>query len=202
MKTVLAWSWAGAVLLVLWGAGCGRNRGTEDAGDADVAVQAEEVQFVGTARPREVDIYSGDVRGERYRADGSSVYGIYESELSKEVRRLGMAIPEERKWFRIAPASSGRSGFYVTYVYANLLPTARRLLERLDDVDATDAERRDVLERFMTSLRTERPPSAIHMGRMLIVEVGDRHGYKSPYLPGYTEDLREASRERAPSVDR
>jgi len=64
---------------------------------------------------------------------------------------------------------------YIDSGYANLLPTARELLEQLDEVAATDDERRDVLEGFMTSLRTDRPLAVIKKGRMLIAEIKDRH---------------------------
>ncbi|HQA88724.1 MAG: hypothetical protein RBS72_12725 [Sedimentisphaerales bacterium] len=132
-------------------------------------------EFVGAAPPREIDINSGDVRGTRYRADGSTHYGIYESELSKEVRRLSIPIPGQRDWLPLVGASGSAGGMYIDSGYANLLPTARELLEQLDEVAATDDERRDVLEGFMTSLRTDRPLAVIKKGRMLIAEIKDRH---------------------------
>ncbi len=127
--------------------------------------------FVRAARPREIDINSGDVRGTRYCTDGSSHYGIYESELSKEIRRLGMAIAEQRDWRPLTGASGGSGGMYIDSGYANFLPTARKLLEELDKAGATDDKRRDVLERLMTSLRTERPLTVTETGRLLIDEI-------------------------------
>jgi hypothetical protein len=108
MNAIAEWSCAVVMFLVLFGGGCGHEDvGDPNAATADVEVQAEAVEFVRAGHPREVDIYSGDVRGSRYRADGSSVYGIYESELSREVRRLGIAVPERRKWFPVSVISSG-----------------------------------------------------------------------------------------------
>jgi len=157
--------------------------------DTKTRNQQKDVEFVRAAPPREIDINSGDVRGSRYRDDGSAHYGIYESELSKEVRRLGIPVPEQRDWWIIHGSSGGLGGMHVDPVYGNLLPTARRLLDRLDEVNAPNDERRDVLERFMTSLRNDRPLAAIQKGRMLIVEVCDCHGLQSPFVPGYTERL-------------
>ena len=174
--------------MALFGASCRREPALEQArgadandipiaktGDSagDAESQRAEVEFV-RAVPREVDTNSGDLRGTRYRADGTSVYGVYESGLSKEVRRLGITIPEHREWFVVVGSSGVSGAMYVDPAYGNLLPTARRLLEELDEIRATDEKRRDVLGRFMTSLRTEKPLVAINTGRMLITEVRGR----------------------------
>ncbi|MDI6447556.1 hypothetical protein [Anaerobaca lacustris] len=151
----------------------------------------EDGEFIQAAPPSEVDINSGDVRGSRYRADGSAQYGVYESRLSKEVRRLGIPIPDRRDWWPIAAPSIGVGGMRVTYVYENLLPTAHRLLDVLGKVNAPDSERRDIIERLMAGLQTERPPVAIANARALIVEVVDRYGLESPFLPHHTEHLRQ-----------
>lgn len=129
--------------------------------------------------PYEIDIKSGDFRGVIYTPDGSSRYGIYESELSKEVRRLGIPIPDQRRWVEFY-GGPGFGGMEVNYVYRPLLPAVRRLLELLDQVNATDEERRSVLERFMASLRTEKAPDAINNANALSVEVANRHGRENP----------------------
>lgn len=129
---------------------------------------------VGRFGGSEIDINSGDVRGVRPTADGSSRYGIHESELSKEVRRLGIPIPDQREWVPIGGAS-GLGGMHVDYIYSRWLRTTRVLLDLLDKVNAPDEERRAVLQRLMTSLRTEKAPDAIDTVYALIVEVTDRH---------------------------
>ena len=60
----------------------------------------------------------------------------------------------------------------------NLLRRSGELLRQLDEVAAADDERRDVLERFMASMRTEPPFVTIALGRMLIAEVRERHDLK------------------------
>lgn len=135
-------------------------------------------EFVRADPPAEIDINSGDVRGWRYRADGSAHYGIYESDLSKEIRRLDIPIPEWRAWL---PVSGSHRTFFrsdVELVMKNLLRRSGELLRQLDEVAAADDERRDVLERFMASMRTEPPFVTIALGRMLIAEVRERHDLK------------------------
>lgn len=166
-------------MLVALGASCVRGPEAKEAGDADastapvVETQPAAVEFVRAAAPIEIDLNSGDVRGMRYRADGTSAYGVYESELSKEVRRLGIPTPEQRDWWRMAPVAAG--GGHFDMVYRNAMSRARRLLDELDEAKATNAERRDVLERFMTSLRGEDRLDFDHTAYMLILEVRRRH---------------------------
>lgn len=137
-----------------------------------------------------IDIMSGDLRRTKSSSDGTTQYEVYESELSKEVRRLGVPIPEERQWRVIArPASKG---LHIRYVYADALLIAQRLLMLLDDVDASDEERRATIERFMNSIRTEKPSTAFKNGHMLILEIGNRHGLESPFTPEHTENLRRS----------
>lgn len=126
----------------------------------------------------EIDLNSGDVRGWRYHADGTAHCGVYESALSKEARRLGISIPEQRDWFRV---SGGPRTFFeseIKQAAMGLLRGGSELVRQLDEVQARDEERRDVLERFMTSMRTEPPPVAIGRGRMLIAEIRKRHSVK------------------------
>ena len=137
-----------------------------------------------------IDINSGDLRGTRSMVDGAPRYIIYESELSKEVRRLGIPIPEERRWEVVFRPPTG--GMAITYAYRTLLPAVHRLLVLLDEVKAADQERLDVLGRFMTYLRTENPPAATAKADMLMQEVADRYGLESPFLPDYVEQLRHA----------
>jgi hypothetical protein len=147
-------------------------------------------RFVGT----EIDINSGDLRGARSILDGPPWYEVYESELSKEVRRLGIPIPEEPQWMVISGPPSG--GMRVTYIYSRLLPAARMLLQFFDEANASDEERRAVLQRLMTSLRTEQPPDAIEKAHMLVLEVVDRHGLESPFLPDYAGRLQQLRSEQ------
>ncbi len=145
--------------------------GNAEAGGAEPSSQREDAEFVRAAQLIEIDLNSGDVKGTRYRADGTTVYGVYESELSKEVRRLGIAIPQEREWRSLASFGSGGTGGHFDNRYREVLPMARRLLNRLDEVNAADEERRDVLEDFMTSLRAGNPLHAINAGRTMIIEI-------------------------------
>jgi len=64
------------------------------------------------------------------------------------------------------------------------------MLRLFDEVNALDEERRTTLQRFMTSLRTEKPLTALRKGDVLILEMCDRHGLDSPFAARYTEALR------------
>lgn len=185
MDRIATWLGSLLVLMVLIGGSCGRGPMVEEASNADVneaesdvsagdamsGERAEAIEFVRAAPPTMIDLNSGDVKGTRYRADGTTVYGVYESELSKEVRRLGIAIPQEREWRSLASFGSGGTGGHFDNRYREVLPMARRLLNRLDEVNAADEERRDVLEDFMTSLRAGNPLHAINAGRTMIIEI-------------------------------
>jgi hypothetical protein len=126
--------------------------------------------FVG----RDIDINSGDLRGVRAVAAGPPPYVIIESKLSKELRRLGIPIPAERQWKVAGRMSAG--GMDVYYQYESLPAVIQRLMATLDDADAPDEERRDVLWRFMTSLRSDKPSAAAGQAHMLWDEVSKRHG--------------------------
>ncbi len=134
--------------------------------------------FIG----RDIDINSGDFRGLRPTLDAAHQYVIYESKLSKEVRRLGIPIPEERRWKVAGRRSAG--GMDVYYVYESLPSVIHALMTTLDEADAPDEERRDVLERFMMSLRTDRAHAAVGRALELRDEVHNRHGLKEDWIPG------------------
>ncbi len=144
--------------------------------------------FVGWSG-REIDINSGDLRGVVPMPDGSSKHGIYESYLSREVRRLGIPIPAERKW-RLFMAGGGSRGVCGLPVYSHLGTPVRLLLEALDEARAADDERRSVLERFMMSLRTSTAFQAADTGFTLYVEVADRHGLRLAFREDYAEKFR------------
>jgi len=136
----------------------------------------------------EMDRNSGDTRGVMPTADGSPRYEIRESDLSKEVRRLGIPIPDQRDWVLIHVAPG--PGMKVTPTYSWFLREARQLLDTLDKVKASDEEHRAILERLMTGLRTDEWYSyaGVHA---LILEVADRHGRASPLGVEYTQRLRQ-----------
>jgi hypothetical protein len=136
----------------------------------------------------DMDRNSGDIRKSMLTADGSSRYEIHESDLSKEVRRLGIPIPDQRDWVLIY--SAPRRGIYVTPRYSRFLPRTRELLDVLNGVKATDEERRAILEKLMTGLRTDKWYNYADVD-VLMLEVADRHGLASPLGVEYTQRLRQ-----------
>ncbi len=141
----------------------------------------------------DLDINSGDLKGELVSREGVLQFGIYESPLSREVRRLGISIPEERNWRPLSAMSFGL-GMKVKLVYPDVLNAAYQLLKLLDRTNATDQDRRSILERFMANMRTEKWPRVVEKAHLLIVEVADRYGQESPFNPehmGYLRQLRK-----------
>lgn len=122
----------------------------------------------------DIDINSGDFRGIRPTLDPARQYVIFESELSTEARRLGIPIPQERRWKGAGRMSTG--GVDVYFVYESLPAAMYALIRTLNEVQATDDERRDVLWKFMTSLRTDPPSDALSQAWTLRDEVSKRHG--------------------------
>ena len=129
-----------------------------------------------------VDINSGDVRGAT----------IAETPLSKEVRRLGIAVPAERKWMLM---SSHNDGTYVDSVYRFVPGVGAMLVRLLDETHTPDEERRVTLEKFMTNLRTEGPLQAQTQGYLLIQEIADKHGLHV-FLPSFEKQLRRDQESR------
>lgn len=117
----------------------------------------------------DMDINSGDLRGLKPQLEPGDRYVVFESRLSKEVRRLGISIPQERQWRVLGRVPSG--GVEIMNLYGSLLPTIDRLLDLLDETRATDELRRDVLERLMTCMRTSKPLDTISEVRSLCIEV-------------------------------
>jgi len=138
----------------------------------------------------DLDINSGDLKGEQVSPDGVLQHGIYESPLSIEVRRLGISIPEGRNWRPLSAMSFGL-GMEVKLVYPDVLAAAYRLLELLDEANAVDSDRRSILERFMVNMRTEKWPRVIERAHLLVVEVADRYGQESPFSPEHMTYLRQ-----------
>jgi hypothetical protein len=137
----------------------------------------------------DIDINSGDLR---YHGDSSAAAKttISESRLSREVRRLGIPIPRPRNWQTLYLKASD-SNIHVQFAYPEVVQAADMLLDLLAGVAETDDERRAVLERFMTSLRTQTPLVASTEGYILSLELADKYGLPSFLRPEFEADLRQ-----------
>jgi hypothetical protein len=144
-----------------------------------------------------LDINSGDLHGLLSYSDGHEQYEDYESRLSREVRRLGIPIPAERNWQPLTRVHVGAWGGDGKLVYPDLLHAAQLLLDLLDDAKAADQDRRSILERFMTNMRTEAPRCVVENAHMLIVEFADQYRLASPFIPEYAEHLRQSLKQKA-----
>jgi len=120
----------------------------------------------------DIDINSGDLRHKRSILGGAPGYVVYESELSKEVRRLGIPIPQERQWRFLGRAPSG--GMDVRSAYESLLPLIKAVLDLFDEVGVADQERREALAEFMVHLRVGSPRDAVSKAHELYTELDRR----------------------------
>lgn len=121
----------------------------------------------------DMDINSGDLRGLKPRLEPGDRYVVFESRLSREVRRLGIPIPQERRWRVLGRVPDG--GVQIMNPYASLLPAVDMVLMQLDKVRVGDEERRETLETLMIYLRTEKASEAVDRVRSLRVGIENRH---------------------------
>jgi len=131
----------------------------------------------------DIDINSGDFRDRVCVFCAPVKDRVYDSELSREVRRLGVGIPATRVWKRMGQK------------YIRVLISCEELLNTLNEVKAPDEERRVVLERLMTSLRTEDADRASWQGRLLRNEVAGKRGLHV-FTPEFEEALRTGTQPR------
>lgn len=144
-------------------------------------------------RGTDIDINSGDVRRAvhvlRLRVKGE----IQESDLSREVRRFGIAVPGTRVWKR-AFERPLVEGVHIDYSYGRVVATCRQLFCVFELTQASDQERRVALEKLMTSLRTGNPDQAQDQLLLLMEEIGERHGlevFDNPELKEHLKTLRK-----------
>jgi len=141
----------------------------------------------------DIDLNSGDLRHQGRVCSLVVSTRIEESPLSREVRRLGIAVPANRVWTH---AFEGRlvRGVCADYYYGRIFSYGRQLLMLLDLANAADEERRAVVERFITSLRTGNPLDTLDQTYLLMMEVDDKHGLNTftPEFKAHVGELRDA----------
>jgi hypothetical protein len=119
-----------------------------------------------------MDITSGDYRYRVYFCGIPVKSEIEESSLSREVRRLGIAVPAKRQWRRMWRYYGG---VHSDSCYGFAMGHCDELVSLFERTNAGDEERRDVLGRLMTALRTQERDRVMEEVRLLIMEVGDKH---------------------------
>jgi hypothetical protein len=119
-----------------------------------------------------VDITTGDYRNRVYVCGVPVKSEIWESLLSREVRRLGMGVPAEREWKHM-----GRhfGGVYRDSSYGFMMGPCENLVVILDETSTPDEERKAILEKLMKMLRTEEPDHVRDEAFLLTIEIADKH---------------------------
>jgi hypothetical protein len=144
-------------------------------------------------RCTDIDLNSGGTRDVAYVFSLCVKNRIQESDLSREVRRLGIDVPGTRVWKR-AFESYLVEGVYIDYSYGGVVATCGQLLRILDLTEASDQERRVALEMLLTSLRTGDPRQTQDQLHLLMDEIGGRHGlevFDNPELKEHLKTLRK-----------
>jgi hypothetical protein len=137
----------------------------------------------------EMDINSGDLRHQACIFCMPGNGRPYESPLSHEIRRLGIAIPATRVWKRIGQSCIVQR-ISINYVYRHVLLECDDLLDTLDEVEAPDEERRAVLESLMTSLRIETGDRAWWQACLLRNDVASKRSMRI-FTPEFEEALKK-----------
>jgi hypothetical protein len=102
----------------------------------------------------EIDINSGDTRCQVRLCSLKVVDRIDESLLSREAHRLGIDMPATREWKSGGTRFFGGEGYSP---YGLILGAGDHLVERLNETNTPDQERRVILEKFMRVMRTQVP---------------------------------------------
>jgi hypothetical protein len=98
------------------------------------------------------DLNSGDVRWYTYACFLKIKDEIKTTQFSKEVRRLGIDVPQERKW---APTyTKFLINKDVLYVYGQTPGDCNYLIKLFDKGNVSDEDRRIILQKFITILQT------------------------------------------------
>jgi hypothetical protein len=100
----------------------------------------------------DIDINSGDIRHQVYVCSFRVKDGIEESAFSREVRRLGIAIPTPPVWKRVQTRFLV-SSICVDYTYGPAIGACNSLLAVLTESNASDQDRRIILQKFLATLQ-------------------------------------------------
>jgi hypothetical protein len=124
-------------------------------------------------RYTDVDLNSGDLRTQVRVCTLAVKTEIKPSNLSREVRRLGINVPDTRVWKR-AYERRLVSRIHVDYSYGRVVVACNVLVDLLASANAPDEERRTVLKSLMASLQTGDSRQACGQARSLMNEMGER----------------------------
>ncbi len=121
----------------------------------------------------DVDLNSGDLRTQVRVCTLAVKTEIKPSNLSREVRRLGIDVPATHLW-KHAFESRLVNRSYVDYSYGRVVSACGTLVDLLASANAPDEERRTVLKSLMASLQTGDSRQAYGQARSLMNEMGER----------------------------
>ncbi|MBM4024079.1 MAG: hypothetical protein FJ280_01550 [Planctomycetes bacterium] len=146
----------------------------------------------------DLDLHSGALRDQMFVFGVPVKSRVYESELSREIRRLGIAVPATRTWKRIGQANLVQR-HSISSGYSRVLVRCDALLNTLGEVRAPDDERRVILQRLVTILQTQDPRSAGSQVRLRRDEVASQRGLRV-LRPEFEEKLKTRRNQEQPQA--
>jgi len=127
-------------------------------------------------RYTQIDRYSGDITSLTYLCGVPIRRNIRESALSSEARRLGMDLPHARKWLRHSQDPNAPSSRVESFgLGEQVWEECDHLVLRLAQTGTPDEERRAILEKILTSLRTERLSDTEWRAVMMIADIDEKN---------------------------
>jgi len=101
------------------------------------------------------DLNNGDVRVQNYACFLKIKDEIQTTPFSQEVRRLGIDVPQERKWVRTSTKLLRLlSDTHICYVYGGIPAGCDFLIKMFDDRNVSEENRRIILQRIITILQS------------------------------------------------
>ena len=117
------------------------------------------VPLLGDPRLYRIDKYidanSGDLRVQVYICSLQAESYVKSTPFSKEVRRLGIPIAENRMW-RPVSTRCLRGGRHIHYTYRKTIRKCDELMEMFDQRNVPDEDRRIILQNVLAALQSER----------------------------------------------
>jgi hypothetical protein len=124
-----------------------------------------------------LDLNSGDIKVERYILKHLNRVDISETVFSKEVRRLGINIPDTRRWVFMDDKDYGLTiSFYShgdSISYGGIAGDLLGLTRVMDYYDISDSERIPIIEEVLLCIKKEKPVEAEKALKDFVMKLAD-----------------------------
>jgi hypothetical protein len=104
---------------------------------------------------KSIDANSGDLRVQVYICSLQTKSYVESTPFSREVRRLGIPLVENRMWRPVSTRCLTR-GRHITYTYRRTIRQCDELMEMFDHGNVPDENRRIILQNILAALQSEK----------------------------------------------